>query len=173
MTGRTARPASTCCAPTCACRTSQNHNQEAPELQRLAFQANREVRHTVIRVISAHLRKNAKASWQGELSISEVDRPAAEPRPAEVDRAARELCASEVDRTDGEFNAAEIGAVEDDISEVQVQALPGIGILVFVFSEVIGDDADDRVAHLAGGVEVQLLLFVSVGPEGRVRMACR
>jgi len=39
--------------------------QDAPEPQRLAFQANREVRHTVIRVISAHLKKDAAVSWQG------------------------------------------------------------------------------------------------------------
>jgi hypothetical protein len=39
--------------------------QDAPEQQRLAFQANREVRHTLIRVITAHLRKGATVSWQG------------------------------------------------------------------------------------------------------------
>lgn len=39
--------------------------QDAPEPQQLAFQANREVRHTVIRVITAHLRKGAAVSWQG------------------------------------------------------------------------------------------------------------
>ncbi len=39
--------------------------QDAPEPQRLAFQAIREVRHTVIRVIAAHLRKDAAVSWQG------------------------------------------------------------------------------------------------------------
>jgi hypothetical protein len=37
----------------------------APEPQRLAFQAAREVRHTVIRVITAHLRKEAATSWRG------------------------------------------------------------------------------------------------------------
>jgi uncharacterized protein YjbI with pentapeptide repeats len=38
---------------------------DATELQRLAFQAIREVRHTVIRVITAHLQKDAAVSWQG------------------------------------------------------------------------------------------------------------
>jgi uncharacterized protein YjbI with pentapeptide repeats len=38
---------------------------EAPELQRLAFQASQKVRHTVIRVIAAHLREHAAVSWQG------------------------------------------------------------------------------------------------------------
>jgi uncharacterized protein YjbI with pentapeptide repeats len=37
--------------------------QDAPESQRLAFQAIREVRHTVIRAITAHL-KDAAVSWQ-------------------------------------------------------------------------------------------------------------
>ena len=39
--------------------------QDAPEAQRLAFRAIREVRHTVIRVITAHLKKDAAVSWQG------------------------------------------------------------------------------------------------------------
>ena len=34
--------------------------QDAPESQRLAFQAIREVRHTVIRVITAHLKKTLR-----------------------------------------------------------------------------------------------------------------
>ena len=38
---------------------------EAPEQQQLAFQASREVRHTVIRVITAHLQEKATVSWQG------------------------------------------------------------------------------------------------------------
>jgi uncharacterized protein YjbI with pentapeptide repeats len=40
-------------------------SQDASEPQRLAFQAIREVRHTVIRVITAHLKKDATVSWQG------------------------------------------------------------------------------------------------------------
>jgi hypothetical protein len=39
--------------------------QDAPVPERLAFRANREVRHTVIRVITAHLKKDAAVSWQG------------------------------------------------------------------------------------------------------------
>ena len=39
--------------------------RDAPEPQRLAFQAVREVRHTVILVIAAHLKKDAAVSWQG------------------------------------------------------------------------------------------------------------
>jgi len=38
---------------------------DAPESQRLTFQASRQVRHTVIRVITAHLQENAAVSWQG------------------------------------------------------------------------------------------------------------
>jgi uncharacterized protein YjbI with pentapeptide repeats len=38
---------------------------EAPGQERLAFRASREVRHTVIRVITAHLQAGAKLSWQG------------------------------------------------------------------------------------------------------------
>src|SRR5204862_2869778 len=38
---------------------------DAPADERLAFRASREVRHTVIRVITAHLRQGAAMSWQG------------------------------------------------------------------------------------------------------------
>jgi uncharacterized protein YjbI with pentapeptide repeats len=39
--------------------------QEAPEPERLAFAASREIRHTVIQVITAHLKADAAVSWQG------------------------------------------------------------------------------------------------------------
>ncbi len=39
--------------------------EQAPAPERLAFQASREVRHTVIRVITAHLKDHAAVSWQG------------------------------------------------------------------------------------------------------------
>jgi uncharacterized protein YjbI with pentapeptide repeats len=38
---------------------------EAVEAERLAFRASREARHTVIRVITAHLKEGADLSWQG------------------------------------------------------------------------------------------------------------
>jgi uncharacterized protein YjbI with pentapeptide repeats len=38
---------------------------EAPGPELLAFQASREVRHTIIRVITAHLKDGAAVSWQG------------------------------------------------------------------------------------------------------------
>jgi uncharacterized protein YjbI with pentapeptide repeats len=39
--------------------------QDTPEPRRLAFQAIREVRHTVIRVIAVHLKEDAAVPWQG------------------------------------------------------------------------------------------------------------
>jgi len=39
--------------------------QDAPGPERLAFRASRQVRHTVIRVITAHLKDDAVVSWQG------------------------------------------------------------------------------------------------------------
>jgi hypothetical protein len=39
--------------------------QDASELQRLAFRAIREVRHTVIRMITAHLQRDVAKSWHG------------------------------------------------------------------------------------------------------------
>jgi hypothetical protein len=40
--------------------------EEAPAPERLAFRASREARHTVIRVIAAHLAGSAEVSWQGK-----------------------------------------------------------------------------------------------------------
>lgn len=42
-----------------------NPGQDADSPGRMAFEANREVRHTIIRLITAHLRDVAKTSWQG------------------------------------------------------------------------------------------------------------
>ena len=39
--------------------------QDATEPERLAFRASQEVRHTVIRVITPHLKEDATVSWQG------------------------------------------------------------------------------------------------------------
>src|SRR5690349_14788089 len=42
-----------------------DRGDKAPRPERLAFRASREVRHTVIRVIAAHLKADVVASWQG------------------------------------------------------------------------------------------------------------
>jgi uncharacterized protein YjbI with pentapeptide repeats len=39
--------------------------EQAPAPEQLAFRASREVRHTVIRIITAHLKDGAAVSWQG------------------------------------------------------------------------------------------------------------
>jgi hypothetical protein len=44
---------------------SPDPGHDAPEVHRLAFRADREVRHTVIGVIAAHLRPDAHPSWSG------------------------------------------------------------------------------------------------------------
>ena len=43
--------------------------EDAPEPERLAFRASREVRRTVIRVITAHLKDGTAVSWQGHTAI--------------------------------------------------------------------------------------------------------
>jgi hypothetical protein len=42
-----------------------NPGRDATEPKRRAFRASREVRHTIIRVITAHLKEDAALSWQG------------------------------------------------------------------------------------------------------------
>ncbi|MFG1827539.1 pentapeptide repeat-containing protein [Microbispora bryophytorum] len=44
---------------------SPEPTDEAPETERLLFTGLREVRHTIIRLIGAHLREDAPVSWQG------------------------------------------------------------------------------------------------------------
>jgi uncharacterized protein YjbI with pentapeptide repeats len=39
--------------------------KDSPAPEQLAFQSSREVRHTVIRVVAAHLKEGAAVSWQG------------------------------------------------------------------------------------------------------------
>jgi len=54
-----------CCAAICACHSSLIRGGEAAPADRAAYRANREVRHTIIRLIGAHLRAAALVSWQG------------------------------------------------------------------------------------------------------------
>ena len=63
----TGRPASMFCALTCACPMTQTQATGAPRRDRAAYRATREVRHTIIRLICAHLRPHVdpEKSWQG------------------------------------------------------------------------------------------------------------
>lgn len=57
----------TCVDVLCACLQlpyEPDPAENAPEPLQLAFQVSRKVRHTVIRVITAHLREDARTSWQ-------------------------------------------------------------------------------------------------------------
>ena len=66
MTGpRTGRPASMCCAPIYVCPMIPTRATRLPGRAACAYRASREVRHTVIRVITAHLEGGAAVSWQG------------------------------------------------------------------------------------------------------------
>src|SRR6266536_3169282 len=63
---RTGRRASMFSAPTCACRMTQTPAKTSPPGDRARhYRANREVRHTIIRLICTHLRPGAVVSWQG------------------------------------------------------------------------------------------------------------
>jgi hypothetical protein len=58
----------TCIDVLCAYLRMPYEPEPSPDssaLQRLAYQANREVRHTVIRVITEHLKAGAAVSWEG------------------------------------------------------------------------------------------------------------
>ena len=88
--------------------------QDVPAPQRLAFQAIREVRHTVIRVIGAHLKKNAAVSWQGlNLDFTGVvfdggDFSDAQFSGGEVDFSGAQFSGGEVFFSGARFSGAEV-----------------------------------------------------------------
>jgi uncharacterized protein YjbI with pentapeptide repeats len=58
----------TCIDVLCACLRlpyKPDPGDDAPQIEQIDFRANREVRHTIIRVITAHLKESAVTSWQG------------------------------------------------------------------------------------------------------------
>ncbi|WP_326650185.1 MULTISPECIES: hypothetical protein [unclassified Streptomyces] len=79
-----------------------------------------------------------------------MDRAPGERRSVEGHRAAGELRSVELGHAAGERGAGEVPAVEDDAGEIQVAALPGVGVLGGK-AEVVADEADDCVPDFAHG----------------------
>jgi hypothetical protein len=115
MTGRrAARPASTCYALTCICPTSLTLAQILPSRSDLAFQASQRVRHTVIRVVTAHLQEEAAVSWQGlDLDFTGVVFDGG-------DSSGARFSGGQVSFVDAEFSGGEIGFSHAEFSGARV-----------------------------------------------------
>ena len=99
--------------------------QNAPEPQRLAFQAIREVRHTVIRVITAHLKKDAAVSWQGlNLDLTGVVFDGGDFSSAQFSRGTATFNRAQFSGGTVSFGGAEFSGGEVDFSRAGVWSYP-------------------------------------------------
>jgi uncharacterized protein YjbI with pentapeptide repeats len=132
----------------------------APAHERLSFGASREVRHTVIRVITAHLRADAGVSWQGlnfdftgvvfdggdfsraEFSDGEVSFGRAEFSGGEVSFERAEFSGSTVIFVGAEFSSGEVSFRDTTFSD---------GPVDFDYAEFCGADVDFGGAEFSGG----------------------
>jgi len=136
--------------------------QDAPEPQRLAFQAIQEVRHTVIRVITAHLKKNATTPWQGlnfdftgvvfdfddgdfsntRFSGCEVYFTGAQFSGGKVYFSDAQFCGGEVDFADAQFSSGTVSFGAAQFSG---------GTVSFAGAQFSGGEVYFRTARFSGG----------------------
>jgi uncharacterized protein YjbI with pentapeptide repeats len=122
--------------------------QDAPEARRLLFRAIREVRHTVTRVITAHLEEHAAVSWQG-LNFDFTgavfdcgDFVFAQFSGGEVSFSGAQFSSGEVN-----FNAAEFSGARVDFSGAQFSG----GTVDFRYARFSGGEVDFRLTEFSGG----------------------
>ncbi len=146
--------------------------QDAPEPQRLAFQAIREVRHTVIRVITAHLKKDAAVSWQGlNFDFTGVVFDGGDFRGAQfsggtVDFRGAQFSGGTVDFGDAQFSDGTVGFVGAQFSDGTVRLVGAQfsggtvdfggaqfsgGAVYFLHAQFSGGTVDFRGAQFSGG----------------------
>src|SRR5215472_5760110 len=147
--------------------------QDAPEPQRLAFQASREVRHTVIRVITAHLKEDAAVSWQGldfdftgavfdggdfsgaQFSGGTVDFTSAQFSGGTVDFTSAGFSGGRVDFTSAGFSGGRVDFTSAGFSGGRVgfsNAGFSGGVVIFGNAGFSGGTVDFTSAEFSGGV---------------------
>jgi uncharacterized protein YjbI with pentapeptide repeats len=133
-------------------------DSSAPE--QLAFQSSREVRHTVIRVIAAHLRDGAAVSWQGlNFDLTGVvfdggDFSRAEFTGGEVSFSGAVFFAGKVSFTDAVFSGGKVtfsGAVFSSLSEVSFTGAVFSGEVTFSRALFSGGEVSFSGAVFTGG----------------------
>jgi uncharacterized protein YjbI with pentapeptide repeats len=137
-----------------------DRGQEASEPQRLAFQASREVRHTVIRIITARLRQDALVSWQGlnfdftGVAFDGGDFSGAQFPAGKVDFRGAQFTDGEVD-----FRSARFSGAAADFTRVQFSG-PAVlfigaqfsgGTVIFNYAEFSGREVTFNGAQFSGG----------------------
>jgi uncharacterized protein YjbI with pentapeptide repeats len=145
-------------------------SQDAPTQEQLAFRASREVRHTVIRVITAHLREGAAVSWQGlnfdftgvvfdggDFSRARFSRGAVRFIGAEfsgvVDFGRAEFSGGEVDFGGAEFSGGMASFRDAEFSggEVDFSGAEFSGVIDFYCAQFSGGTAYFIDAEFSGG----------------------
>jgi uncharacterized protein YjbI with pentapeptide repeats len=122
--------------------------QDAPAPERLAFRSSREVRHTVIRVIAAHLRDNAAVSWQGlnfdftGVVLDGGDFSEAEFSGGTVSFAGAEFSGGTVEFGGARFSGGKVGFRGAEFSG---------GTVRFSVAEFSGSEVDFSEAQFSGG----------------------
>ena len=157
---------------------------------RLAFRANREVRHTVIRVITAHLQEEAAVSWEGldfdftgvvfdggdfrfaRFSGGQVDFRGAEFSGGTVSFVGAVLSGGQVNFGGAEFSGSTVhfGAVLSGSTVIFYQAKFSGGTVSFFQTEFSGGQVDFRGAEFSGG-EVHFFGSVFSGAQVDFRFA--
>ena len=122
--------------------------QDAPEPQRLAFQAIREVRHTVIRVITAHLKEDAAVSWQGlNLDFTGVVFDGADFNSAQFSGGTVKFCGAQFHRGTVDFDYAQFSGGTVDFNHAQFSGAE----VVFNLAQFSGGTVRFGFAQFSGG----------------------
>jgi hypothetical protein len=144
------------------------------EARSLAFQASREVRHTIIRVITAHLREDAAVTWQGlnfdftgvvfdggdfsraQFSRGKVDFSKAQFSDGDVDFTSAQFSGSTVDFNGSTFSGSKVhftGALFSGGTVHFYSAEFSRGAIVVFYSAKFsrGPVVDFRTAQFSGG----------------------
>jgi hypothetical protein len=122
--------------------------QDAPEPQRLAFQAAREVRHTVIRVITAHLQEDAATSWQGlDLDFTGVVFDGGDFRGAEFSDGRVNFSSARFSSGKVDFSSAQFSGGIVDFSSAQFSG----GIVDFSYAEFSSGPVSFSATQFSGG----------------------
>jgi len=92
----------------------------APPADRLAFGASREVRHSLIRVISAHLQPGASTSWQGlDLDFTDVQFDGGDFTGAQFSGGSIRFCGAQFSSGKVDFSAAQFSGANVDFGHSQ------------------------------------------------------
>jgi Pentapeptide repeats (9 copies) len=135
-------------------------DEDSDPAERAAYRANREVRHTVIRVITAHLKDDAPVSWQGlNFDFTGVifdggDFTGAEFSGGEVSFVGAEFSGGEVSFRGAQFSGGTVNFLSAEFDGGKVffsRAVFSGGAALFGGAEFSGGEVNFSSAHFSGG----------------------